>query len=324
MADPAGLPPYADEWLKAEAQMGGRFVLKGNVDDIRAQFTGLFAGLAGMLPPPSDRVSAVDETVPGGPAVRVYTPVEAAKAGELPIGLYIHSGGFVVGSKEAEDHIVRDIAQRVPMVLVSTDYRLAPENPFPAGLEDCVSAYRWMLENATRFGARPGPAVIMGGSAGGNLSAAVALKLADEPDVKPRGIVVAAASTVHPDFIPEEYKSYWHPERVADAALLNREAMMACLDVVGAAPTEPLFSLLLNPELKKLPRTWLVASDKDPTHDEMLMFADKLQKEGVDSQLTVYEGYPHFFWMLPMLAKTQEMMDTWAQQLRRMLGTEEA
>ena len=92
------------------------------------------------------------------------------------------------------------------------------------------------------------------------------------------------------------------------------------LDRYGASPEEPLYSLLLNPSLSKLPRTWLVACSKDPTYDEMLMFHDKLEKQGVQVSLEVCKGYPHFFWMLPMLRKSQELMTKWAAQVQEMVA----
>jgi acetyl esterase/lipase len=69
----------------------------------------------------------------------------------------------------------------------------------------------------------------MGGSAGGNLSAAVALSLIDQPELQPKGVIVACATTIHPDVIPDEYKSYWHPELLADSAMLNRDAIKPCM-----------------------------------------------------------------------------------------------
>ena len=91
-------------------------------------------------------------------------------------------------------------------------------------------------------------------------------------------------------------------------------------EAYGAPPTDPLYSILLHPSLSKLPKTWLAACTKDPTHDEMLMFYDKLQKEGVDVKLEVCKGYPHFFWMLPMLGKSQEFMGIWAERVREMVA----
>jgi versiconal hemiacetal acetate esterase len=91
-------------------------------------------------------------------------------------------------------------------------------------------------------------------------------------------------------------------------------------DRYGASPTEPLYSLLLNPNLSKLPPIWLVACSKDPTYDEMRMFHDKLMKQGVQVSLEVCKGYPHFFWMLPMMSKSQELMTKWASHIREMVA----
>jgi acetyl esterase/lipase len=86
-----------------------------------------------------------------------------------------------------------------------------------------------MKENASSYSANPDKAVVMGGSAGGNLAVAVALSVAGDPKLKPQGVLCACASTINPDHIPEEYKSFWHPERLLDSAMLNRGAMEPCL-----------------------------------------------------------------------------------------------
>jgi acetyl esterase/lipase len=197
-----------------------------------------------------------------------------------------------------------------------------------------------MRINASSFSASADKAVIMGGSAGANLACAITLSLVDEPEIKPRGLIVACSSTIDPKAIPDQLKSFWHPERFLDAAMLNREAMTPCLgmsfllaeilicsdysnsfiEAYGASPTEPLYSILLHPSLSKLPKTWLVACSKDPTYDEMLMFHHRLQQEGVDVQLEICKGYPHFFWMLPMLEKSQEFMKMWTDRVREMVS----
>lgn len=92
------------------------------------------------------------------------------------------------------------------------------------------------------------------------------------------------------------------------------------IDSYGAEKTEPLWSHLLNPNLSKLPKVWLAAPTKDPTYHEMLMFFDKLKKEGVDVTMEEAKGYPHFFWMLPMMQKSQEFLNTWAGVVRDMVA----
>jgi acetyl esterase/lipase len=87
-----------------------------------------------------------------------------------------------------------------------------------------------MRENASHFSASPDKVVVMGGSAGANLSCAVTLSVIEkEPELKPRGLVVACASTIHPSIIPEEYKDFWHPEQLIDSAMLDRKSMMTCM-----------------------------------------------------------------------------------------------
>lgn len=315
---PSDAGPYAEEWLQVEQMMGGRFALAGSVHDMREQFTGLWQGLAPMLPPPSDSVNAEDVQLPdGGPRVRVYKPKQDAQ--DLPIGLYIHSGGWMAGSVEGEDHLIRDIAERVPMVVVATSYRFAPENPFPAGLHDCIAAYKWMHANASSFPASPSKKIIMGGSAGGNLSGAVALSFTGDGELKPKGLIMACPFTIEPSQLPEEYKGWWHPERYLDAAMLNREAMTPCMDAYGAAPDEPLWSILLHPSLSALPPTYLAACTKDATYDETFILHDKLKELGNDVSLAVWDGYPHFFWMLPMLQKSKEFMARWVEEVRRLV-----
>jgi len=227
---------------------------------------------------------------------------------------------MITGDFELEDHIARDIAERVPMILVSTSYRLAPEHPFPAGLDDCVTSYKWVKQNATSLNALPDKVVIMGGSSGGNLAAATTLRVMKEPGLKPSGLIAACSSTIHPDAIPDEYKGYWDPERFADSAMLSRAVMATTSNAYGAAADEPLSSILLHPELRELPKTWLVACSKDPTWSDMIMFHDKLRRSGVDVKLEIARGYPHFFWMLPTLQRSQELMDTWTVRLKEMIG----
>jgi acetyl esterase/lipase len=88
----------------------------------------------------------------------------------------------------------------------------------------------------------------------------------------------------------------------------------------GAKVDEPLSSILLHPDLKELPKTWLVACSKDPTFNEMVMFHEQLRRSGVDVKMEMARGFPHFFWMLPTLQRSQELMDSWTLRLKEMIG----
>ena len=184
-----------------------------------------------MLPPPSDNVSSEDHRTSEGVLVRVYKPKDAAS--DLPIGLYIHSGGWACGDYIAEDHLIRQIAQSVPCVLVSVEYRLAPENPFPAALEDCFAAYGWMAKSAKQLGGDASKLFFVGGSAGGNLSLTTTLKVLDDgdPSIRPKGVFAlcpAVAAIAAVDELPEELKQYEHPDAYEGTAMIDKAAVVTC------------------------------------------------------------------------------------------------
>ncbi|GIU88527.1 MAG: hypothetical protein KatS3mg009_3042 [Acidimicrobiia bacterium] len=138
-----------------------------------------------------------DRTVPG-PAgaipVRVYRPSEAAG---LPVVVWFHGGGWVIGGLDSHDHLCRLLCDDAGCVVVSVDYRLAPEHPFPAAVEDCVAAYGWVAANAAEVGGDPGRVAVGGDSAGGNLAAVVALTRRDAGDPPPRAQVLVYPVTDH-------------------------------------------------------------------------------------------------------------------------------
>lgn len=141
------------------------------------------------------------------------------------MGLYIHSGGWFTGSIEAEDHQCRLIAENTQMIIFSPEYRLAPENPYPAGLDDCCAAYEYMHEAAGRVGGDPTLKFIMGGSAGGNLTACVALKYTTNPKLKPAGIIVACMSSCDPKAWPAKYKAQLETGMYEETPMINAQSL---------------------------------------------------------------------------------------------------
>ena len=188
-----------------------------------------------QIPPPTDDVVAAEYKTDEDVSVRVYKPANSTLG--LPLGLYIHSGGWVSGSIDGEDHLLRQLALSVPCVLVSPDYRLAPENPFPAALDDCVSAYKFMSAAATNLGGDSTKIFIVGGSAGGHLTLTTALSVIapERPDagaVIPRAIFPLCPSVTQIKAIPklpEDYKAFYNSaEAYADAAMIGKEAVESC------------------------------------------------------------------------------------------------
>lgn len=230
----AASPPYAEEWLALEAVTGGRTTLHGDVHDIRKQFDEFFASIRGSLPPPTNDVHVLDGKTAEGVAVRVYRPQNGSASSAT--GLYIHSGGWSCGSIEHEDYIARQLALDVPCTLISVEYRLAPEHPFPAALDDCVSAWNWMINNQELAAENY---FIVGGSAGGNLCITTTLSLLNSrTSVNPKaiyalcpGICVASAMSS----LPADLSQYEKPLAYEDAAAIDKSVLATC----GGKPLFP-------------------------------------------------------------------------------------
>jgi versiconal hemiacetal acetate esterase len=122
--------------------MGGRAVLKGSADELQAQFNGLLQFLGPQYPPPSPAVQVEDHDI-GGIQARVYTPQKSHDK-PLPVGIFAHSGGFVLGSLDSEDAFCRALVEHANTIVVSVDYRLAPEHKAPAQLDDMLKGIQWV------------------------------------------------------------------------------------------------------------------------------------------------------------------------------------
>lgn len=137
--------PVTNPLLQLEKALGSRPILHGTASEIIQQYNGLGAILASQLPPPDASVSARDEKIDDNVTVRIYTPDADATGGKkLPLGVYIHGGGYICGNLDTEDPICRALAHHVPCVVVSVDYRLGPEHKLPVMTNDCIAAYKWV------------------------------------------------------------------------------------------------------------------------------------------------------------------------------------
>jgi versiconal hemiacetal acetate esterase len=199
-----------------------------------------------------------------------------------------------------------------------------------------------MINNALAYGGDSSLAYTIGASAGANLAIALTLKIVSNSGlVLPKAILASCTASIEPSVIPEKYKKDWHPEEFLDAAFLDRKCIDTCegtspvlgspclkvslADICatqaayGAAPSDPLFSVLLHPELGKLPPTYLVACDKDATYNEICILNDEMKQLGSKVELKVYKGYPHFFFTVPMLKASQEYLDDIVSHIREMV-----
>lgn len=301
--------------------MGGRQTLPAEpVEQARARFDMIFAMLKPILPPPTDAVIATDTTVPSsGQKIRIYKPASSASSGSLPVGLYIHSGGWYSGSVEHEDYIARNVCENSNVILYSPEYRLAPENPYPAGHSDVYAAYEYMCQSAVENGGDPRKKFVMGGSAGGNLAASTILKYARHPELKPQGAVIVCPGTAHTEILNTVYKDRYHEELYSDSPMIGNELMQQAWKWLSPPPDDPLASVVLHPDIKYLPPLYIAAPTKDPTYPETVFFAEKCREGGVDVDLVEWVGLPHFFHAIPM-PKSAEFMKVWNDKLKGMIA----
>ncbi|MFJ5812040.1 alpha/beta hydrolase [Streptomyces sp. NPDC093093] len=167
------IDPQIEILLRQLAAEGGPAPESRTVAENRAAGRA-FAALAGAAEPVAE---VLDTTVPAGDReipIRIYRPVTEPDAGPLPVTLYFHGGGWVFGDLDTQDHIARTVADRSGTIVVSVDYRLAPEHRFPAATDDAYAALTWVADNAAGFGGDGERIAVFGESAGGNLAATLA------------------------------------------------------------------------------------------------------------------------------------------------------
>jgi len=244
-----------------------------------------------LLGPPPDVATLEDHFIPGpaGPLrVRVTAP---AGPGPFPVLVYYHGGGWVVGSIETHDLICRSLTNAADCVVVSVDYRLAPEHPYPAAVDDAYAAVVWVAEHARELNADPSRLAVGGDSAGGNLAAAVALKARDQgaPHV---ALQVLIYPIMDCDFNSPSYL------KNAEGYMLTRDSMIWFWNHYVsdlARRTEPYASPLRATDLSNLAPALVQTAEYDPLRDEGEAYAARLAEAGVPVTFTRYDGMIHGF-----------------------------
>lgn len=244
---------------------------------------------------PDIAVSELAVPSPAGPIrCQVYMPPGSRTA--RPMMLYLHGGGFTVGQSEDTAYITSRVAAENDMVIVSVNYRLAPEWPFPAGLDDCVAVLRWMQRSGSSIGGDGARIAVAGDSAGGNFAAAIPIKAGDEGVTPPRAAVLLAPIT---DFYFEEYDSF---ERLAPLGIVYDTAFIGFIRgaylVHGKTWSHPHASPM-RAELKSYPPTLVVSGTHDPLVDDNRAFVAKMHAAGRTAEHFVREGMPHGYYFFP-------------------------
>lgn len=268
------------------------------VPEARAQPT-LMMALNRILRDPNDDqgVNMELRLIPGASGeirARIYTPrmVEAERG--MPLLLYIHGGGWVMGDLDGYDATPRALARRLGAVVVSTHYRQAPEYTFPAAHEDALAAWRWALDNAETLGADRSLRAIAGDGAGGNLAVNVVLDARAEGLETPQHLALITPMT-GTDFGLSSYAEN-RQTLPLNAATVEWFFSKYARDAVDLG--SPRLNLVDRPDLGGLPPTTIILAEHDPLRTEGDHFAQALRRSGVWVDCTVYDGVTHQFFNL--------------------------
>jgi acetyl esterase len=250
-----------------------------------------------------------DRTFPGPDGelpVRLYRPSADRPLGTL---VYFFGGGWTLGGIDTSDGVCRALANAAGCLVVTPGYRLAPEHPFPAAVNDCLAAVSWVTENAEALGVDPGRIAVGGDSAGGNLAAVVAQQtrsLAAQLLVYPNTCYHADTESLRDNddrWMFNRHSVDWYWRNYLTGAELGRD---------------PRVSPLLAPDLSGLPPALVLTAEYDPLRDEGEQYAERMRAAGVPVELTRYDGMAHgFFTMSGVLADARQAVAQAAEHLRK-------
>ena len=251
-------------------------------------------GAAKMLPPSTARLKSIQDSTVPGPAgdipVRVYTPEGQAP---FPVVLFFHSGGWVIGDLDSEDGIARSLADKANAIVVSVDYRLAPEHPFPAPNDDAYAATKWVALHAAELNGDPTRIAVAGTSAGGVLAVATALRARDEGDPPLVGWVNVYGSCDYPSIETGSHREW------ADGIVLLADDVDYYYDIyIGgdvALRDHPYVSPARTNDLSDLVPGLICTAECDPSRDHAEAFGRRLLEAGIDATTKRYPGMIHGF-----------------------------
>ena len=253
------------------------------------------------------RIPSPDGTIP----VRIYTP---AGSGPFPVLVYFHGGGWVLCNIDTHDPVCRSLANAAECLVVSVDYRLAPEHKFPAAADDCYAATQWVMNSASLINGDADRVAVGGDSAGGNLAAVVALMARDRGGRAPVFQLLIYPAT---DYYLPGTSSYQHN---ADGYFLTKDDMKWFWNHYlskEADAANPCACPLRAASLTGLPSALVITAEFDPLRDEGEMYAARLRESGVSARLVRYDGMIHgFFSMAGVLEQGKDALGLAAGELR--------
>lgn len=248
-----------------------------------------------------DRIISDYENIPAL-RVRVYTPKTEEK--EYPALLWIHGGGYLFGSPEANEGLLIRIAKETKSIVVAPDYRLAPEHAYPAAIDDCYTALKWLVDmDKSHLSIKKDRVAVAGVSAGGGLTAAVALRARDE-----KGPTICFEMPLYP--MLDNYDTTVSSQQIKDSRVWNRRANDNAWQMYLKENSKAEVSSYAAParakDLSGLPPTYIMIGSLDVFRDEVMTYTQRLLQAGVPTELHVYPGAFHGFENLIPSAKISE------------------
>jgi acetyl esterase len=263
-----------------------------------------------------DPVSSKDETTEGGVTLRVYR--DAGTAPFSPVVVFMHGGGWVLGDLDMHDHVCRKLARGTGLGVVSVDYRLAPEHPFPAATTDCEEALDWVVAHADDLGADVSRIIALGSSAGANLAAALALQ------ERATGRNRLALQVLAYPVTDSSQSSTSYLENATGNFLTARQMawFWDCYVPDAAERTNPLASPLHAENLEGVARAIVLTAEYDVLRDEGESYAQALSAAGVDVEYIPSPGMIHgFLGMAPAITSAEPALEDIISRIHRLLPT---
>jgi acetyl esterase len=307
------LDPQIQTMLDQLASLGGPTLAELGVDGARSLLEGMKA-----LDGPPPELTRIEDRSFAGPAgdvaVRIYRPT--GDAAPQPVLVWFHGGGWVIGSIEVGDHTCRKLAKQSGIVVVSVEYGLAPEHPYPAGLNDCYAALEWVAASAAELGVDASRMAVGGDSAGGNLAAVVALMARDRngPGLRFQLLVYPATDLL---------MTYPSVHNNGEGYLLTSDAIKWFVELYlgeHGDPKDPLVSPIYAGDLSGLPPALVMTGEFDPLRDEGEAYAERLRQADVPATTSRYDGMIHgFFGMGAMVDAARLAMEEAAAAIKEAL-----
>ncbi|MBI1350369.1 MAG: alpha/beta hydrolase fold domain-containing protein [Actinomycetales bacterium] len=285
------------------------------IPDIVARRETLYGMLAQMTAdaPPNPNVNVEDITIAGPAgdlALRIYRPVSPAAT--RPALYFMHGGGMVLGNLDTDHAAAMILCEAIGAVIVSVDYRLAPEHPYPAGPDDCFAGLVWMAAHADELGFDPTRLALYGGSAGGGLAIATAMRARDEG-----GPAIRFVMTPYP--MIDDRNETSSSQAIVDVGIWDRAGNVEAWEwYLGGQAADGYAAPARAEDLSGLPPTFIDVGDQDMFLDEDVAFAERLDAAGVPVELHVYPGAYHGSEVFAPTAQLSERI--WAARIAALTG----